>query len=124
MGAEANRAKFFVDRTAKEGGTTRRLVVADARSLPAYLLWAVAGAGLAVAAAAALVLGVGMGLGGMDLQTGVPSVRVVARIEAASLLPGVLVGVVLRRHLCPSLRFRPGSPAPPRPWPILATRAG
>jgi hypothetical protein len=108
MGADAARAKFFVDRTAKEGGTSRRHVVyADARSLHAYVLWALAGAALALAAAAALVLGVGIGLGGMNLQEGVPSVRVVARIEAASLLPGVLVGVVLRRQLCPFPRVRP-----------------
>jgi hypothetical protein len=107
MGADSNRAKFFVDRTAKTGATERRLVVADARSLRAYVLWALAGAALATAAAAALVLGVGIGVEDTSLQVGVPSVRAVSRIEAASLLPGVLVGVVLRRQLCPFLRFRP-----------------
>jgi hypothetical protein len=107
MGADSARAKFFVERTAKEGGGVRRVVVADASSLRAYVLWALAGAALATAAAAALVLGVGIGIEDASLQAGVPSMRAVGRIEAASLLPGVLVGVVLRRRLCPFLRFRP-----------------
>jgi hypothetical protein len=75
--------------------------------LRAYVLWALAGAALATAAAAALVLGAGIGVEDTSLQVGVPSVRTVSRIEAASLLPGVLVGLVLRRQLCPFLRFRP-----------------
>jgi hypothetical protein len=107
MGADAARAKFFVERTAKSGGSSRRLVVADACSLRAYVLWGVAGAALATGAAAAMVLGVGIGVEDTSLQAGIPSVRAVARIEAAALFPGVIVGVVLRRQLCPFLRFRP-----------------
>ena len=58
MGADANRAKFFVDRAAKTAGKAVRVSVADvdARSLRVYMLWALVGALVATVVPALMVL--------------------------------------------------------------------
>jgi hypothetical protein len=109
MGADAKRAAFFVDTTAKKlaAGRALSLVVAGPRRLVAYLAWAVLAGVLSALAGALLVLGLGLAVTPASVRLGVPSFWTVGRIESASLLPGLLVGVVLRRQLSPTLHWRP-----------------
>jgi hypothetical protein len=109
MGADANRAAFFVDTTAK--GLVRRVEPAREEVAPpllrVYLLWAVLAGALAVLGGGLFVLGLGLDVTAQTVRDGVPSLLTVGRIEAASLLPALVVGTVLRRKLSPSLYWRP-----------------
>lgn len=108
MGADAKRAAFFVDTTAKTL-TTRRQVVTDdgAPRLSTYLLWAALASGLGVLGGGLFVLGLGLEVTADSVSAGMPSFSTVARIEAAALLPAVVVSVVLQRQLSPTLYWRP-----------------
>jgi hypothetical protein len=109
MGADAKRAAVFVETTARKlaAGPRLALVVAGPRRLVAYLGWAVVAGVLSASAGALLVLGLGLAVTPASVRLGVPSFWTVGRIESASLLPGLLVGVVLRRQLSPTLHWRP-----------------
>jgi hypothetical protein len=109
LGADAQRAAFFVDTIAKKlaAGPRLAVVVAGPRRLFAYLAWAVVAGVLSALAGALLVLGLGLEVTPESVHLGVPSFWTIGRIESASLLPGLLVGVLLRRQLSPTPHWRP-----------------
>jgi hypothetical protein len=108
MGADAKRAAFFVDTTAKRLATRRHVAKADGPArLRTYFLWAVLASALGVLGGGLLVLGLGLEVTADSVRAGMPSLSTVGRIEAASLLPAVVVSVVLQRHLSPTLYWRP-----------------
>jgi hypothetical protein len=108
MGADAKRAAFFVDTAAKSLASGARTVVAHGPALlRTYVLWAFVAGVLGALGGALLVLGLGLDVTAESVRIGIPPTATVGKIQAASLLPGLVVGVVLRRHLCPSLHWRP-----------------
>jgi hypothetical protein len=124
MGADASRAAFFVEVTAKEmrsdgGGVVR---VAVPAGMGGYLGRAGAAAAFGVALSALLVLAIQLGASSTSTAIGVPSLSTVARIEIASMLPAIVVAVVLRRTLAPSLRWRPVIAGVAALLPILLVR--
>jgi hypothetical protein len=123
MGADPNVAAAFVGKAAKSvAPIVWRGVAVDAVRLRVYLLWAGVGALFGVVAGGLLVVGAGLAVTHASVGAGVPPLASIARIEAASLLPGVLVGVLLRRQLSPSLRWRSATAAAAALVAILAVR--
>jgi hypothetical protein len=107
MGAEATGATQFVSSVSKSVERRAKYATVGTATVRLYLTWTGIAALASIVAGGLLVLGTGLALRSADLATAGPSISVLARIEAATLLPGILVGVLLRRHVSPGKTLRP-----------------
>jgi hypothetical protein len=108
MGADPQGAAQFVATVGRSAERAARYAtLTEAVSARAYLSWAALAGVAGVVAGALLVIGIGLALTTADLADPGPSLAVLARIEAATLLPGVVVGVLLRRRVGPGTTMRP-----------------
>jgi hypothetical protein len=121
MGAEADAAVLFVARVSK-GAKAGSGVTAVPVSALGYVAWGALAAIAGIVAGGLLVLGAGLTLTEADLVAATPSLAVVARVEGAILVPGVVVGVLLRRRIAPGAVMRPVTAAVGALAGVLAVR--
>jgi hypothetical protein len=107
LGADSARAAHFVALSATDiAAPGRRDDASAGLGFGAYLLRAGLAWTLATAVGAGLLLGAGLAVTSASIAAGVPALSSLGRIEAVSLIPGVVVGVVLRRFLAASASWR------------------